>query len=44
MDSEDEDLCPNPNGEEEELTLPRASVNKIIKELVSLKKKCLPNQ
>ena len=34
MDSEDDDLCANPNSEEEELTLPRASINKLIKELV----------
>lgn len=35
-DPDDDDLCVAPGGtEEEELSLPRASINKMIKELVS---------
>lgn len=34
-DHDDDDLCAPPGGvEEEELSLPRASINKMIKELV----------
>lgn len=36
-DDDQDDLCAPPN-EEEELSLPRASINKMIKEIVSLKK------
>lgn len=36
MDDHDDDLCAPPGGaEEEELSLPRASINKMIKELAS---------
>lgn len=36
-DHDDDDLCAPPgNGEDEEISLPRASINKIIKELVNL--------
>lgn len=35
MDNHGDDLCPAPN-EDDELTLPRASINKMIKELVIL--------
>lgn len=34
-DDDQDDLCAPPN-EEEELSLPRASINKMIKEIVSL--------
>lgn len=36
-DHDDDDLCAPPGGgEDEEISLPRASINKIIKELVNL--------
>lgn len=36
-DHDDDDLCAPPGGEsEEELSLPRASINKIIKEIVNI--------
>lgn len=35
MDNPSDDLCPAPN-EDDELTLPRASINKMIKELVRI--------
>lgn len=34
MNSDEDELCPPPGSEEEELSLPRASINKMIKEMV----------
>lgn len=34
MHSDEDELCPPPGSEEEELSLPRASINKMIKEMV----------
>lgn len=35
MNSPRDELCPPPSADDDDLTLPRASINKMIKELVS---------
>lgn len=36
MNSPHDELCPPPSADDDDLTLPRASINKMIKELVSV--------
>lgn len=36
MNSPRDELCPPPSADDDDLTLPRASINKMIKELVSI--------